>query len=268
MTVREATAGGLGGSVSDHGSALTIDDLTVGYVSKNPVLERVSFAVGEAEVIAIIGPNGAGKSTTLRTISGLLRPSGGEIRLGAQRLDGMQPADLVRRGISHVPEGRRIFPGLSVHENLRMGAYLERNRAEIGRRLDYVFEVFPVLAERRRQVGTTLSGGEQQMLAVGRALMSRPRVLLLDEPSMGLAPLLVKRLFNTFRRLQEGGLAILLVEQNTRLALSVADRVFVLSGGRVVAGGLPAELEGSEALKAAYLGSAEAPGRERSTATS
>jgi branched-chain amino acid transport system ATP-binding protein len=153
-----------------------------------------------------------------------------------------------------VPEGRRIFPGLSVLDNLRMGAYLEGDRAEIGRRLDYVFDVFPVLAERRRQVGTTLSGGEQQMLAVGRALMSRPRVLLLDEPSMGLAPLLVKRLFATLRRLQEGGLAILLVEQNTRLAMSVGHRIFVLSSGRIVAGGRPEELQGSEALREAYLG--------------
>lgn len=232
---------------------LAVDDLTVGYVN-TPVLHNIALTVGEAEVVAIIGPNGAGKSTTLRTISGLLRPWGGEIKLGDQRINGMAPADLVRRGVSHVPEGRRIFPGLTVLDNLHMGAYLERDRAVLARRLDYVFDVFPVLSERRSQIGTTLSGGEQQMLAVGRGLMSEPRVLLLDEPSMGLAPLLVKRLFDSLRRLQEGGLAILLVEQNTRLALSVAQRVFVLSSGHVVAGGLPSELEGSEALRTAYLG--------------
>ncbi|HEX5451599.1 MAG TPA: ABC transporter ATP-binding protein [Candidatus Limnocylindrales bacterium] len=249
---------GLAVSAPEKLPMLAVDGVTVGYTN-NPVLHGVSFAVGEAEVIAIVGPNGAGKSTTLRTISGLLKPWSGEIRLGDQRLGGLPPADVVRRGISHVPEGRRIFPGLSVLDNLRMGAYLERDRTEINRRLEYVFDVFPVLAERRRQVGTTLSGGEQQMLAVGRALMSRPQVLLLDEPSMGLAPLLVKRLFETLRRLQESGLAILLVEQNTRLALSVAHRIFVLSAGRVVAGGLPQELEGSEALRTAYLGGVPTP---------
>jgi branched-chain amino acid transport system ATP-binding protein len=244
---------GLAAAAAANTPILAVDDLTVGYVD-TAVLHHVSFAVHTAEIVALVGPNGAGKSTTLRTVSGLIRPWSGQIRFVDQPLNGLAPADIVRRGISHVPEGRRIFPGLSVLDNLRMGAFLEHDRAVISGRLDKVFELFPVLGERRRQVATTLSGGEQQMLAVGRALMSQPRLLLLDEPSMGLAPILVRRLLDSLRQLQEGGLAMLLVEQNTRLALSIAHTAFVISAGRIVAGGLPAELQGSEALRMAYLG--------------
>jgi branched-chain amino acid transport system ATP-binding protein len=237
---------------------LTINEVTVGYRAA-AVVHDVTLTLGTGEVAAIIGPNGAGKSTILRTISGLLRPWSGSILLDGQRVDGLSPAEIVRLGIAHVPEGRRIFPGLTVLENLGMGAYLDRDQRRVKARLDYVFEQFQPLATRRHQTGASLSGGEQQMLAVGRALMSQPRVILLDEPSMGLAPLLVARLFESLRRLQAGGLAIILVEQNTKLALSLADHVHVLSAGRVVADGTPAALRDSEAIRAAYLGGLPTP---------
>lgn len=240
-------------------SMLTINEVTVGYKAA-AVVHGVTVTLGVGEVAAIIGPNGAGKSTTLRTISGLLRPWSGSILLDGQRVDGLSPAEIVRRGVAHVPEGRRIFPGLTVLENLGMGAYLDRDQRRVKARLDYVFEQFHPLAMRRHQTGASLSGGEQQMLAVGRALMSQPRVILLDEPSMGLAPLLVARLFESLRRLQAGGLAIILVEQNTKLALSLADHVYVLSAGRVVADGTPNALRDSEAIRTAYLGGLPAPG--------
>jgi branched-chain amino acid transport system ATP-binding protein len=232
---------------------LTVDDVSVGYTAA-AVIQGVTFSLGKGEVAAIIGPNGAGKSTTLRTISGLLRPWSGSILLDGQRADGLSPAELVRRGVAHVPEGRHIFPGLTVLENLGMGAYLDRDQRRVKARLDYVFELFEPLALRRRQTGASLSGGEQQMLAVGRALMSQPRVLLLDEPSIGLAPLLVARLLESLRRLQAEGLAIVLVEQNTKLALSLADHAYVLSLGHVVAHGTPDALRDSDAIRAAYLG--------------
>lgn len=232
---------------------LRVEELVAGYRSV-PVLDGLSLSLAAGEVVALVGPNGAGKSTTLRTVSGLIKPRSGRILLDERALTGLAPASVVRAGVAHVPEGRRIFPGLTVAENLRMGAFVERSGARIDERLERVFALFPRLAERQRQVGTTLSGGEQQMLAIGRALMSGPRILLLDEPSMGLAPVLVQRLFDSLRQLRAEGLGILLVEQNASLALSLADRAYVLSQGRLEATGSAVELADSEAVRQAYLG--------------
>lgn len=219
-------------------------------------LKGLSMVVEQGEIVTLLGANGAGKTSTLRAISGLVRPSAGRILLADQDITHRRPHEIVELGVGHVPEGRRIFPRLSVEDNLRLGAFVVRDRHEIARRQDYVFTLFPRLAERRRQLGGTLSGGEQQMLAIGRALMMQPRILLLDEPSMGLAPVLVESIFEVIRRLNRDGTTILLVEQNARMALEVAHRGYVLETGSIVLSGLATELAQDARVQAAYLGAA------------
>jgi branched-chain amino acid transport system ATP-binding protein len=219
-------------------------------------LKGISLTVESGEIVTLLGANGAGKTSTLRAISGLVRPSAGRILLQDVDLTHRKPHEIVALAVGHVPEGRRIFPRLSVEENLRLGAFTVRDRTEIARRQEYVFSLFPRLAERRHQAGGTLSGGEQQMLAIGRALMMQPRILLLDEPSMGLAPVLVESIFEVIQRLNRDGTTILLVEQNARMALEVAHRGYVLETGRIVLSGPAAELAADPRVQAAYLGAA------------
>ncbi len=217
-------------------------------------LQGISFHVEEGEIVTLIGANGAGKSTTLRTISGLLHPSAGEILYRDQSIVGM-PADwIVKQGIVQVPEGRQIFAPLTVRENLEMGAYTRTDKAEIERSMQRVFASFPRMQERLSQLGGTLSGGEQQMLAMGRGLMAQPQLLLLDEPSMGLAPILVEEIFDIIREINQQGVSILLVEQNAAMALSVAHRAYVLETGRVVLEGPAQEVLANPEVQAAYLG--------------
>ena len=218
-------------------------------------LHDVSLEVGEGQIVTILGANGAGKSSTLRVISGLLRPTGGSVEFLGERIDRRSPEALVSLGISHVPEGRELFADLTVLENLRLGAYVRRDGADIKRDLDRMYEHFPVLAERRQQAAGSLSGGEQQMLAVARGLMSRPRLLLLDEPSLGLAPLVMREIFRIFQTInQEDKVTILLVEQNATLALSIAQHGYVLETGRVVFDGSAARLKEDETVRRSYLG--------------
>jgi len=232
---------------------LELEDVEVQYGNIR-ALQGVTLAVNTGELVALIGSNGAGKTTTLRTISGLLRPSGGGIRYEGADIARTSPHRIVELGISHCPEGRRIFGRLTVGENLRLGSVVQRDRRAAGEDLDAVLELFPVLKERLQQAGGTLSGGEQQMLAIGRALMSRPRLLLLDEPSLRLAPLMVERIFATIAALKASGRTILLVEQNVHHALDVADRVYVLETGRVTLDGPAAVLRRNPKVEQAYLG--------------
>jgi branched-chain amino acid transport system ATP-binding protein len=219
------------------------------------VLHDVSMEVAEGEVVTLLGSNGAGKSTTLRSISGLMRPAQGTIRFDGQLLNGRSPESIARLGISHVPEGRQIFPGLSVLENLQLGSSKRRpKRADVLADLDRVFEIFPRLRELKDRAGWGLSGGEQQMLAIGRGIMARPRLLLLDEPSLGLAPIIVSQMFQVIRQLKQSRTTLLLVEQNAHQALRVADRGYVLESGRVVLADTAADLLDSEQMRAAYLG--------------
>ena len=215
-------------------------------------LKGVSLEVAEGEIVALLGANGAGKTTTLRTISGLLRPFAGSLTFEGGPIDTVAAHEIVALGVGHVPEGRRIFPVMTVLENLQMGAY--RRRGDIKADLERVYELFPVLAERRGQNGGTLSGGEQQMLAIGRALMSHPRLLLLDEPSMGLAPLIVAKIFEIIKEIREQGTTVLLVEQNAAQALRLADRGYVLETGSIVMSDAAANLLGDPRVRAAYLG--------------
>lgn len=225
------------------------------YYGQIHALKGVSLAVNQGEIVTLIGSNGAGKSTTLRTISGILRPRRGEVRLEGQSVAAIAPHRLVQRGIGHVPEGRGVFPALTVLENLEMGAYLLNDRGEFERRIENVFTLFPRLKERMAQKGGTLSGGEQQMLAIGRALMQEPRILLLDEPSMGLAPLLVEEIFNIVQRLNaEQQTTILLVEQNAQAALQVAHRAYVLETGQISITGPAQDLLRDPRVIDAYLG--------------
>jgi branched-chain amino acid transport system ATP-binding protein len=224
------------------------------YYGNIHALKGISLTVEEGEIVTLIGANGAGKSTTLNTICGLLHPESGTIRLEGEDIHGLPPHDVVGRGVSQAPEGRRIFGRLTVQENLEMGAFLRDDAEGIRQDTRRVFDLFPRLEERRRQLGGTLSGGEQQMLAIGRALMAHPRVLLLDEPSMGLAPLLVEDIFRVIRQLNEEGTTILLVEQNALMALSVASRGYVLETGQVVLSGTAAELRENPQVQEAYLG--------------
>ena len=217
-------------------------------------LKGISVEVNQGEIVTLIGANGAGKSTTLRTISGLLKPKAGQILFEGQNIAGVAAQNIVKLGISQVPEGRRVFAHMTVLENLDLGAYLRSDSKEIKADMDKVFSRFPRLAERRSQLAGTLSGGEQQMLAMGRALMSRPRILLLDEPSMGLAPLLVKEIFSIVKDINETGTTILLVEQNAHMALSIANKAYVLETGRVILSGDAKELAASEEIRKAYLG--------------
>jgi branched-chain amino acid transport system ATP-binding protein len=219
-----------------------------------PALKGIALEVRQGEIVALLGNNGAGKTTTLRTISGLLVPTRGTLTLEGEPLGGVPPHLVVRRGIAHVPEGRRIFNRLSVRENLTMGAYTRSDTAVIASDLDRVFALFPRLQERVAQTAGTLSGGEQQMLAIGRALMARPRLLLLDEPSMGLAPVLVEQIFDTVRDINKQGTTILLVEQNAAMALSVAQRGYVIETGAIVLSGTAAELADNPEVRRAYLG--------------
>ena len=233
---------------------LELDNVNT-YYGKIHALKGVSLTVERGEVVTLIGSNGAGKTSTLRTISGLLRPKQGDIKLNGSSIITVSPHKVVEMGIGHVPEGRGVFPALTVLENLEMGAFLLRNNAEFERRIDLVFSLFPRLQERMTQRGGTLSGGEQQMLAIGRALMQQPDILLLDEPSMGLAPLLVEEIFNIIRNLNsEHGTTILLVEQNAQAALQVANRAYVLETGRITMSGTAQELLHDSKVIEAYLG--------------
>ena len=231
---------------------LKVDDLHVYYGSIHAI-KGVSFEVNEGEIVTLIGANGAGKSTTLNTVGGLLKPKTGSIELEGQSLLGVAPHKIVSRGMALCPEGRRVFLQLSVQENLEMGAYT-RPASEIADSLDRIYQQFPRLKERYKQVAGTLSGGEQQMLAMGRALMSKPKLLMLDEPSMGLAPLLVEQIFSIIERLNAAGTTILLVEQNAQMALSIANRGYVLETGKIVTTGTGAELLNDDAVRKAYLG--------------
>jgi branched-chain amino acid transport system ATP-binding protein len=217
-------------------------------------LRGVSMSIEEGEIITLIGSNGAGKSTTLRTISGLLKPREGAITIRGERIDGRAPHAIVALGVSQSPEGRRVFARMSVHENLEMGAFLRRDRVAMAADFERVYTLFPRLRERTSQRAGTLSGGEQQMLAIGRALMAAPKILLLDEPSMGLAPILVEQIFGIIKTINEQGTTILLVEQNALMALSIADRGYILQTGEIVLSGTGAALAHNEAVRKAYLG--------------
>ncbi len=231
---------------------LKVRDLHV-YYGAIHALKGVSFSISRGEMVTLLGVNGAGKTTTLNTISGLLRPKSGSIELEDQALDKVEPHAIVRLGIAHVPEGRKIFPRLTVLENLKIGAYTRRARS-IGRDIDFAFTLFPRLKERMRQIAGTLSGGEQQMLAIGRGLMARPKLLLLDEPSMGLAPVVVEQIFDTIRAVNREGVTVLLVEQNAAMALSVSQRGYVLETGTVIMEGKASELATNDLVRQAYLG--------------
>jgi branched-chain amino acid transport system ATP-binding protein len=217
-------------------------------------LRGVSFKVSEGEIVTLIGANGAGKTTTLRAVSGMIKPSAGKIRYQGEEIAGLKPHKLVARGLCHAPEGRGIFPNLTVTENLRLGAFLRRDTAEIAKDEEKGFGLFPRLKERRTQPAGTLSGGEQQMLAIARALMARPKLLLLDEPSLGLAPQVVETIFAIVQEINKAGMTILLVEQNAHLALGIANHAYVLETGSVVQSGTGAELLKSPEIRKAYLG--------------
>jgi branched-chain amino acid transport system ATP-binding protein len=224
------------------------------YYGNIHALKGLSLNVGEAEIVTLIGGNGAGKSTTLKTISGLLHPRSGSIRLAGEPLSAYPAHEIVAKGIVQVPEGRRVFARMTVTENLEMGGYSQTNRQRLQQNIQRVFSLFPRLKERRNQLAGTLSGGEQQMLAIGRALMADPHILLLDEPSMGLAPVLVDSIFETIQELHDAGKTILLVEQNARVALQIADRGYVIQTGEIVLSGSAAELRENEMVRRAYLG--------------
>ena len=232
---------------------LKIDNINV-YYGAIHALKGISVNVEEGEIVTLIGANGAGKSTTLRTISGLLKPKTGDIVFEEKSIAGTAAQNIVKLGISQVPEGRRIFAHMTVLENMELGAYIRSDTKELAADMAIVFTRFPRLAERKTQIAGTLSGGEQQMLAMGRALMSRPRLLLLDEPSMGLAPLLVKEIFSIIKEINETGTTILLVEQNAHMALSIAHHAYVLETGRITLAGTAKELAASEDVRKAYLG--------------
>ena len=232
---------------------LDIKDINV-YYGAIHAIKGISLTVNEGEIVTLIGANGAGKSTTLRTISGLLKPKTGSIEFLGQNIAGMPAHQIVKEGISQVPEGRRIFAEMTVIENLELGAFIRTDKEAIDEDMQMVFRRFPRLEERREQLAGTLSGGEQQMLAMGRALMSRPKLLLLDEPSMGLAPLLIKEIFSIIQDINKAGTTVLLVEQNANMALSIANRAYVLETGRITISGDAKELAASEDIRKAYLG--------------
>jgi len=238
---------------------LQVTELRAGY-GGIPVLQGIDLVVNQGELVTLLGSNGAGKTTTLKALSGLLRPSGGTVRFCGEVVTGTRPERMVARGVSHIPEGREILARLTVEENLLLGAFRRRDKAQVRADIADVYGRFPALATRRRQVAGTLSGGEQQMLAIGRALVGRPRLIMLDEPSLGLSPLLVDQVFALIGQLKEEGMTILLVEQSTRHALRLADQAYVLAGGKVVLSGTAAEMLAREDLvQAAYLGSAGRP---------
>jgi branched-chain amino acid transport system ATP-binding protein len=230
---------------------LTVDGLCAGYHHLQ-ILHEIGLEVGEGEIVAVVGGNGAGKTTTLKAISGLLAPTGGAITFDGRPAVGVRPSELVRRGLVHVPEGRALFGPLTVQENLRMGGWT-RGRSALDDDLEEVFALFPILAERRRQAAETLSGGQQQMLAIGRALMARPRLLMLDEPSTGLSPKLTWAVLDAVQEIRERGVAVLLVEQNAAHALDIADRAYVLESGSIVLSGKGSDLVRDDRVRAAYL---------------
>ena len=232
---------------------LKVDNIDV-YYGAIHAIKGISIEVPKGEIVTLVGSNGAGKSTTLRTISGLMKPKNGTILFEDKNIVGVPAHKIVGMGLCQVPEGRHVFANMSVMENLELGAYLRNDKDGIARDLEDVFKKFPRLLERKDQISGTLSGGEQQMLAMRRALMSRPRLLLLDEPSMGLAPLLVKEIFNIIKEINESGTTVLLVEQNANMALSIADKAYVLETGRIALAGTAQELASSEAVRKAYLG--------------
>ncbi|MBT2736106.1 ABC transporter ATP-binding protein [Bacillus sp. ISL-7] len=232
---------------------LKVNDINV-YYGNIHALKGVSLEINQGEIVTLIGANGAGKSTLLQTISGLLKPKNGEVMFEGEHVEGKVPQLIVKRGISQVPEGRRVFSNMSVEENLELGAYLRKDKKGIQEDFEKIYQLFPRLLERRKQLSGTLSGGEQQMVAMGRALMARPRLLLLDEPSMGLAPILVKTIFKIIEEINKTGTTILLVEQNANMALSIADRAYVIETGKIVASGTAEELNQSDQIRNAYLG--------------
>ena len=232
---------------------LATDDLHVHY-GKVHAVQGVSIEVRRGEAVAILGANGAGKSSVMRALMGLSPVSAGSVRFQGERIDGLRSDLRVERGMGYAPEGRRVFGDLTVHENLQMGAYVVRDRAQVNERIEAVYGLFPKLRERTRQVAATLSGGEQQMLAIGRAMVRHPDVLLLDEPSLGLAPVMVKVIYETLGRIRGQGMPLLLAEQSAHIALKVADRAYVLENGRVAFSGLATDLRDDPALRAAYLG--------------
>ena len=232
---------------------LRVEDINV-YYGAIHAIKGISLEVNDGEIVALIGSNGAGKSTTLRTISGLMTPKTGRIMYDGEDITGVPAHKIVGKGLCQVPEGRHVFANLTVLENLELGAYLRTDKEGIAKDMEMVFEKFPRLLERKNQLSGTLSGGEQQMLAMARALMSRPKLLLLDEPSMGLAPLLIKEIFNIIKEINASGTTVLLVEQNANMALSIADKAYVLETGRITLSGTAAELASSEEVRKAYLG--------------
>lgn len=230
-----------------------VKNLTVNYGAAK-ILKGISLNVAEGEIVTLIGSNGAGKTTTLRTASGLVKPAGGEIRFRGTRIDTKPPEEIVRAGVVQSPEGRGLFPNMSVFENLLLGAYLQKDKKKVNESVSQVYDIFPRLKERRSQLAATMSGGEQQMLSIGAALMSRPRLLLLDEPSTGLAPLVVKHVGDAIREINKRGTSILLVEQNARMALSLAHRGYALETGQIVVSGDTEGLRQSEHIRKAYFG--------------
>ena len=232
---------------------LKVEDINV-YYGAIHAIKGISLEVNDGEIVALIGSNGAGKSTTLRTISGLMKPKTGRIMYDGEDITGVPAHKIVGKGLCQVPEGRHVFANMTVLENLELGAYLRTDKEGIAKDMEMVFEKFPRLLERKNQLSGTLSGGEQQMLAMARALMSRPKLLLLDEPSMGLAPLLIKEIFNIIKEINASGTTVLLVEQNANMALSIADKAYVLETGRITLSGTAAELASSEEVRKAYLG--------------
>jgi branched-chain amino acid transport system ATP-binding protein len=232
---------------------LALSEVTA-YYGNVQALRGVSFEVREGEMVALIGSNGAGKTTTLRTISGLLAPSAGRITFMGKEIGGLPPFEIIKRGIAHSPEGRRVWPDMTVFENLRMGGYLRKDARGLKEDFDRMYALFPILAQRRDQPAGSLSGGEQQMLAIARALLSRPRLLLLDEPSLGLAPIMVERVAEAAAALNRSGVTILLVEQNANLALTISSRAYVLQTGRIILSGKSSELLANDEVRKVYLG--------------
>lgn len=232
---------------------LEIKELEV-YYGVIQAIKGISFTVNEGEVIALIGANGAGKTTTLQTITGMITPAAGEILFEGTNIAKIPGHKIVSMGMAHVPEGRRVFAELSVYENLKLGAYTRKDKNEVAETLERVYRSFPRLKERKNQLVGTLSGGEQQMLAMGRALMSKPKIVLMDEPSMGLSPILVEEIFNIIREISAGGTTVLLVEQNAKKALAIADRAYVLETGKIVLSGDAEEMLNNDSIKKAYLG--------------
>jgi branched-chain amino acid transport system ATP-binding protein len=231
---------------------LKVDDIHVFYDAIH-ALKGISFVIDQGELVTLLGANGAGKTTTLKTLSGLLRPRQGSVTLEGRSLEKIEPHEIVRRGVAHVPEGRKVFPGFTVLENLQIGGYT-RAKSSLGPELEFVFTMFPRLKERQKQYAGTLSGGEQQMLAIGRALMAKPKLLLLDEPSMGLAPKIVEQILENIRAINRAGVTVLLVEQNAAMALAISHRGYVLETGQVILEGQASDLAGNDLVRQAYLG--------------